>query len=48
VTYGVKALREIMLAGRGPGADTLLPLAGMSLGFYVVSVLIYTWQNKRS
>ena len=48
VTYGVKALREIMLAGRGPGADTLLPLAGMSVGFYLISILVYTWQNKRA
>ena len=48
VTYGVKALREIMLAGRGPGAGTLLPLAGMSVGFYLVSILVYTWQNKRA
>ena len=48
VTYGVKALREIMLAGRGPGVDTLLPLAGMSVGFFLASVLVYAWQNKRS
>lgn len=48
VTYGVKALREIMLAGRGPGMDTLLPLAGMSVGFYLASILVYTWQNKRA
>ena len=47
VTYGIQALREIMLAGRAPGADTLLPLAGLGLGFYVVSMLIYAWQNKR-
>ena len=48
VTYGVKALREIMPAGRGPGVDTLLPLAGMSVGLYLTSILIYTWQNKRA
>jgi ABC-2 type transport system permease protein len=48
VTYGVKALREIMLAGRGPGLDTMLPLAGMTLGFYSISVLVYAWQNKRA
>jgi ABC-2 type transport system permease protein len=48
VTYGVKALREIMLAGRGPGWDTLLPLAGMTVGFYVASVLVYALQNKRA
>jgi hypothetical protein len=47
VTYGVKALREIMLAGRGPGMDTLLPLAGMTVGFFTVSVLVYILQNKR-
>jgi ABC-2 type transport system permease protein len=48
VTYGVKALREIMLAGRGPGIDTLLPLAGMTVGFFAASVLVYTLQNKRT
>jgi len=47
VTYGVQALREIMLAGRGPGAGMLLPLAGMGVGLYVVNALIYTWQHKR-
>jgi ABC-2 type transport system permease protein len=47
VTYGVQALREIMLAGRVPGADLLLPLVGMSVGFYAVCVLIYSWQHKR-
>jgi ABC-2 type transport system permease protein len=47
VTYGIQALREIMLAGRTPGAGTLLPLAGLGLGFYVVSILVYAWQNKR-
>ena len=47
VTYGVHALREIMLAGREPGAGILLPLIGMSVGFYLASVLVYTWQNKR-
>ena len=48
VTYGVEALREIMLGGRSPGAKTLLPLVGMSAGFYLASVLVYTWQNKRA
>jgi ABC-2 type transport system permease protein len=47
VTYGVQALREIMLAGRGPGAGMLLPLAVMGVGLYVVNALIYTWQHKR-
>lgn len=47
VTYGIQALRDIMLTGRAPGADTLLPLAGLSLGFYALSTLIYIWQSKR-
>jgi ABC-2 type transport system permease protein len=47
VTYGVQGLREIMLAGRLPGVKTWLPLLGMSLGLYGVSVLLYTWQHKR-
>jgi ABC-2 type transport system permease protein len=47
VTYGVQAFREIMLAGRGPGAGMLLPLAGMGVGLYVANALIYTWQHKR-
>jgi ABC-2 type transport system permease protein len=47
VTYGVQALREIMLAGRVPGVELLLPLAGMSVGFYALCVLIYSWQHKR-
>jgi ABC-2 type transport system permease protein len=47
VTYGVRGLREIMLAGRPPGVGVLLSLAAMSVGFYVASVLLYTWQHKR-
>jgi ABC-2 type transport system permease protein len=47
VTYGVRALREVMLAGRLPALGTWLPLLGMSAGLYGVSVLLYTWQHKR-
>jgi ABC-2 type transport system permease protein len=47
VTYGVQALREIMLAGRAPGPEILLPLAGLSLGFYSLCTLIYIRQNRR-
>jgi ABC-2 type transport system permease protein len=47
VTYGVQALREIMLAGRDPTTAMLLPLAVMSAGLYVANVLIYTRQHKR-
>jgi ABC-2 type transport system permease protein len=47
VTYGVQALREIMLAGRAPGVELLRPLVVMSVGFYALCVLLYTWQHKR-
>ncbi len=47
VTYGLQALRDIMLAGRDPALNVLLPLAGLGLGFYVLSMLIYTWQYKK-
>jgi ABC-2 type transport system permease protein len=47
VTYGIQALRDIMLAGRAPGLGTLLPLAGLGLGFYAACILLYTWQSKR-
>jgi ABC-2 type transport system permease protein len=47
VTYGLQALRDIMLAGREPGLNVLLSLAGLGLGFYVLSMLIYSWQHKK-
>ncbi len=47
VTYGIQALQDIMLAGRDPAWSTLLPLAALGAGFYVVCTLIYTWQHKK-
>jgi len=47
VTYGIRALQGIMLAGRAPALSDLFSLAGLGLGFYVVCALIYSWQHKK-